>query len=222
MLKHKHFPPTSSSNSHLAYDLDDTTKDSQARVARWWDLEAKLIGEASGGKPIGTTNKWSSRKSLSLICIDNGGPRHPTTSIGSSSIVVILSKKECLKSKILVPWRPPLWIYHVGYSCLHNHNPSIFLPRPPKEAWELFYHWLQVRGRFDRALLDHDSRVLVRIGSPLCRDHVLLARAWSARGEDRILDHYCRVSENEVDCARDDTVDEELAVGVDIESVLVG
>nr|GLL23282.1 hypothetical protein Ccrd_015829 [Ipomoea trifida] len=70
------------------------------------------------------------------------------------------------------------------------------------------------------ALLDHDPGVLVRVGSPLGRDHILLLRAGAPRVDVTVLENRRGVAENEVDRAGHVALDEELTVGVNVEGVL--
>lgn len=69
--------------------------------------------------------------------------------------------------------------------------------------------------------MDHYARVLVRVNPTLCRDHVLLTRIGAPRVDVTVLEHRRGVAEDEVNGAGDQAVDVELAVGVDVEGVLV-
>ncbi|GER53628.1 sensor histidine kinase/response regulator [Striga asiatica] len=71
------------------------------------------------------------------------------------------------------------------------------------------------------AILDHDARVLVRVDSALGRDHVALVRVGQAGEDGAVLENCSPVAEYEVDCADDEATGEELAVGVDVQRVLI-
>nr|GMC83740.1 hypothetical protein BHE74_00043207 [Ipomoea batatas] len=82
--------------------------------------------------------------------------------------------------------------------------------------------WSPVRAGRYIAVLDRGPRVLVRVGPPLGRQHVLL-RSHGLAGHDlRVLDHGRGVAEDEVDGAGDVAVPVELPLAVGVESVLVG
>ena len=53
------------------------------------------------------------------------------------------------------------------------------------------------------------------------RDHVSLAGVWSTGVDVTVLENDSGVFEEEVDGSSDETIDEELTVRVDVESVLV-
>lgn len=69
--------------------------------------------------------------------------------------------------------------------------------------------------------MDHDARVLIRVGSALRCDGVLLAWHRLPDVDGAVLDDGGCVAEDEVDGAEDLAVAVELALGVDVESVLV-
>lgn len=82
-------------------------------------------------------------------------------------------------------------------------------------------HWFEVRGCPDPTFLDHDACILVRVVTALSSHHVFLAGVGSSGVDIAVLKHRRRVSKNEVNCSGDVAVDEELAEGVDVQSVLV-
>ena len=116
---------------------------------------------------------------------------------------------------------PPCWAYNVSYVRLHDHSPRILLPRPTQVRREAAFDTCQVRRGSYPGFLNHYPCVLVRVGSTLGCDHVLLARVGAPRMDVTVLEHRRGIAKDEVNGARDQAVDVELAVGMDVETVLV-
>lgn len=68
----------------------------------------------------------------------------------------------------------------------------------------------------------NNTGVLVSVGAALGCDHVFLAGVGAAGVDVAVLEDSGGVAKDEVDGAGDVAVDVELAVGVDVEGVLVG
>lgn len=67
-----------------------------------------------------------------------------------------------------------------------------------------------------------NSRVLVRVSSALGGNHVLLATVWLVSVHVAILKDGGRIAKDKVDRTGNEALDKKLAVGMDIEGVLVG
>ena len=116
---------------------------------------------------------------------------------------------------------PSLRVNDVTYRRLHDHGSRIFLPRSSEERREALLDRPEIGGGSDSGFLDNDSGVLVWVGPTLSRDHVFLTRVWSTRVNVTVLENGSGVSEDEIDGAGNETVDVELTVGMDVESVLI-
>lgn len=117
---------------------------------------------------------------------------------------------------------PPRRINHIANTRLHNHRSRVSLPRPPQKRWEIADHRPQIGGGSDSAFLNDNPSVLIWVCSSLCSDHVPLAGIGAAGVDVAVLDDGSGIAEDEVDGADDDALDVELAVGVDVECVLIG
>lgn len=102
----------------------------------------------------------------------------------------------------------------------HHDGSGELLPRPPEVALDLIFHRSKRIFGFDLAVLQHDASGLALVGSALSRDDVLLIVKGLSEVEDAVLEDDGGVAEDEVDCTGDDAASVELAVGLDVESVL--
>ncbi|CAL1360643.1 unnamed protein product [Linum trigynum] len=149
-------------------------------------------------------------------------PLNPPVGCRSGPGVLMLTIKQCVEGKIAIPLVPSRGVDDIAYGGLHDHRPRILLPRPPQVSAEAALHGLEIRRAADSTFLDHDPGVLVRVGPAVGSQHVLLARVGSAGVDVAVLEDSGGVAEDEVDGANDDAAVEELAVGVDVQCVLVG
>ena len=69
--------------------------------------------------------------------------------------------------------------------------------------------------------MDHQSSGFTLFSFSVCSHCVLLVVLWPSYYDQGVLDHSRRVTEDEVYGARDDTIAVELAMGLDVQGVLV-
>ncbi|EYU24969.1 hypothetical protein MIMGU_mgv1a022106mg, partial [Erythranthe guttata] len=112
-------------------------------------------------------------------------------------------------------------ISHDYTPCRYHHGPRVQLPRPTQKGSERPENGYQIWRSHDPGIVDRYPGVLVRVGSSLGGDDVLLLVHWAACVDHAVLQNGGGVAKDEVDGAVDVAFFVELALRVDVECVLV-
>jgi len=184
-----------------------------------------IVGERCRIQPLIPVYELRHRKTVSLIVLHQvkPSPIHSPIGPGPRPIIRVLAVVQRAQNLVVVsrPFRPPRRVDNVVNERLDVHCrgkvppwPAQIGPGPPIAGREV------VRGH-DGAVLDRNSRDLVRVVAALGCDCVGLARRWQLRVDVAVLEDDCCIAEDEVDGARDVAVAVELAERVGVEGVLV-
>lgn len=140
-------------------------------------------------------------------------PLHSVRHQSSVTVVAVLGVVKTFQTKVSVPRQVAFRINESIDRGLHDHRPSVLLPRSPEISLDFGPRIRQQIGvRKDLAGVENESRALPTVASTVGSHNVDLVVEWAEYGDLAVLENCCGVTEDEVDCAFDDAGSVELTV----------
>lgn len=182
-------------------------------------IYTRVEGNTGFGKPRASTDKRINAKSRSFCTTNPQMQSPPLNSVrrrGAGAIIPKLRGVNGIGGNAGRPPHPSPGINQRIHICVHKNRPRIAHPRPPQERLDA----REILRRCNATVLEREPGLATRIGAALGGDAVELPRERSPGPDVAVLEHGGGVAADEVDCAVDGAVSEELTVGLRVQRVL--